>query len=194
MRRTGGGGRKRGDAARAHANARSAQLLPRTWRSHHLPLRAQTISEKKGQSAAWGRLHAWRVVGARVGARGGAWDFGGGRRGKFPALPCLNRRRRRGSTRAAQQASAAACSACVPLAAPGRSGGRARGGKGLGAGWPPPRRHLQVLRAERALASSQLIRLQGVDCRRRCRHNLQSRAGRGRSARARRRPGAPPDA
>ena len=29
---------------------------------------------------------------------------------------------------------------------------------------------------------------------RRCRHNLQSRAGRGRSARARRRPGAPPDA
>ena len=89
--------------------------------------------------------------------------MGGGRRGKCPAPPCLNRRRRRGSTRAAQQASAVACSACVPLAAPGRSGGRARGGTGLGAGLAPLRLHLQVLRVDRALASSQLPRLQGVD-------------------------------
>ena len=65
--------------------------------------------------------------------------------------------------RAAQQASAVACSACVPLAAPGRSGGRARGGTGLGAGLAPLRLHLQVLRVDRALASSQLPRLQGVD-------------------------------
>ena len=54
--------------------------------------------------------------------------------------------------RAAQQASAVACSACVPLAAPARSGGRARGGTGLGAGLAPLRRlHLQVLRVDRAL-------------------------------------------
>ena len=83
--------------------------------------------------------------------------------GLLRPLPCLNRRRRRGSTRAAQQASAVACSACVPLAAPGRSGGRARGGTGLGAGLAPLRLHLQVLRVDRALASSQLPRLQGVD-------------------------------
>ena len=150
----------------------------------------------KGQSAAWGRLHAWRAVGARAWGRVGVWDLGGGWRGKCPAPPVPQSpaaARHHPSVQRSRQVPSRALRACH-LRRQRALGAALGAGRGWARDW---RRSGSTCRccgwtARWRRRSCHVCK--GWMSPRRCRHHLQRHAGLGRSARARRRPGAPPDA
>ena len=124
----------------------------------------------------------------------GAWDWGAGGWANAQLRRALNLRRRRGSTRAAQQAKCPRV-LCVPLVCGARAlwgprSGRDGAGRGISAAHAPPAAAAAAARRPRRRRHSACV---WPGRRRRCCHNLRGRAGRSRSARARWRPGAPPD-
>ena len=104
---------------------------------------------------SWGR--------ARGGARGRV-GFGGRAEGQMPssAVPSISGGGAAPPVQRSRQ-SALACSARHLFVAPGRSGGRARGGTGLGAGSAPLRTHLQLPRRRRgARVAEDTLRVRGL--------------------------------